>query len=166
MKNIFYVLVFVVSSVIACNCSGSGYSSSAGADSVSGSRDAQPIIDSASADTLARLLGTLVGNDVSVARRTAFLDSSYVEFNNADFMRGVDIALTPDAASSSYTEGVRAAKEILMKIEDFKQYGININREILLRAIETQLFADSISDADMAKLNSEYNVLLQRAYEK
>lgn len=162
-KLIFAIpLLFMVSMFAGCSGSGEQGSSNDTIDSLD--LKIASVVDRAEADTLAQLLGKLCGNDLSCKIRLAQGNPSFKTFENEDYMRGLRVALTDENHSVSYTEGVRSALEILNKIEDFKKYGVDINREMLLNALERQLFADSISGEKMTQFNSEYNVLLQRAY--
>ncbi len=155
-------IIILLSVAFAAGCSGRGGSQQV-VDSVAvDSLRVESVMDSASADSLAMLFGTLVGNDVARERINSEELSS--GFNADDYMKGVNVTLGHGRQSSSYTQGVRAARDIIAKIQDFKTYGVELNVDMLLHAIEEQLMADSISDVDMQRFNSEYNELLQRSY--
>lgn len=145
------------------SCSGIGGQPSA-ADSID-SLDIKvaSVVDSVEADTLASLLGRLCGNDIAVRSRSLQADSKET-FDNNEFLTGFRVPMSDENHSASYTEGVRSALDILAKIEDFRKYGVEVNKEMLLNALRNQLLADSISDAKMAELNTDYNDLLQRVY--
>lgn len=162
MKGLGYIICMLFAVTLAAGCSGSGETPQAVDSAAIDTSRVESVMDSASADSLAMLLGALVGNDV--ARMRINSDEQSLAFDADDYMKGVNVTLGHGWQPSSYTQGVRAARDIIAKIEDFRNYGVEINVDMLLRAIEEQLMADSITDVDMQRFNSEYNELLQRSY--
>lgn len=162
MKGLVYIICALLAVALVVGCSGSGETPQAVDSATVDTSHVESVMDSASADSLAMLLGTLVGNDV--ARMRSNSGGPLSAFDADDYMKGVNVTLGHGRQSSSYTQGVRAARDIIAKIEDFRNYGVEINVDMLLHAIEEQLMADSITDVDILRFNSEYNELLQRSY--
>lgn len=163
MKTIYSLMIAVALLAATYSCSGSGSSGSV-ADTSSVRAMVEAEIDTAQCDSIAFLLGTLLGNDRAHDFVDVERDTTASGMDRKDFLRGMRIAVNDNNRSASYTMGVQAAHEILLKLRDFEGYNVKINRELLLAAIERQLRADSISDADLAAANTAYNELLQRIY--
>ncbi|MCM1413774.1 MAG: hypothetical protein NC178_05465 [Bacteroides sp.] len=139
-----------------------GSSSSDAADSTSVDVKIDSVVDSAQADTLAMLLGTLVANDVLLEKNLN--DSARAEFDAAQYAEGVAIALSDKNKSASYTYGVQAARDLRRRVDELRQYGVDVNIDLLIQAIRQNLQADSISEADLERANTVYNNLLQHVY--
>lgn len=162
MKTFSYLTLICLGVTLMWSCSGSGDSGST-ADTSSVGEKVEAMVDSAKADTIAMLMGSLIGND----RAIDFIlsdDSDVKAIDRKDYIRGLRVALNSNNRSASYTQGVRAANDILRKMKDFGNYDVELDRERVLAAIERCLRADSISEAEVAAANSAYNVLLQRIY--
>lgn len=161
MKHSAYFLVIAIlaSSLFACSTSGDSDRAKANQDTIT------PLISQTEADTLARSLGFIQGSDVFVEmEEMALMDSVMTQWVDSSYLRGVETALGPDVTSPGYTQGVRAAREIIFKIEELKAYGVEIDRELLLAALERQFNADTITSAHLQELNSIYNRLLKQIY--
>lgn len=133
------------------------------ASSATGSEDApQPFATAGQADSIARLQGYLTGVDFAGQKATIVAADPSFNYDNEAFLRGFNVAL--NGHSPAYTQGIKASLEILTKINDMQNYGVEVNKKQLLDAIESTLMADSISEENGAKLTSAYNDLLQRLY--
>lgn len=163
MKRIFYLPIVALAAVMMFACGGNGDSRSV-ADTASVKEKVEAVVDSAKADSIAFLLGSLVGNDLAADFLNSESDTSGTTIDRKDYLNGLKVALSDANTSASFTLGVQAAHDILLKFKDFEKYGVEINREIFLKAIEKQLRADSVSEADLAAANTAYNELLQRIY--
>lgn len=164
MKKIFcFAIAIAMMPSLFTSCSGSGTNAGEG-DSVSIKEQVEAVVDSTEADSIALLLGSLLGND----RAHSFIelegDSVVASIDRKEFLKGVKVAVNDNNTSKSFTMGVQAAHELLLKFKDFDNYNVKINREILLAAIEKQLRADSVSDSTLTEANTAYNELLQRIY--
>lgn len=159
MSSYIFVIATAVSVLIGCTNSGNTNSDIVAQDTV------LPLISQAQADSLARSLGFIQGSDVNYEKmEMEMLDSVMTLWADSSFLRGFETALGADVAASGYTQGVRAAREIIFKIEELKSYGIDINREMLLAALERQFAADTVTSTHLQELNRIYNQLLKHAY--
>lgn len=161
MKKI--ALLFSIAAVVTtlCGCSANGNSESEGntQDSV------VTLISDVEADTLARSLGLMYGSDVNNEKQQLHqLDSVMNIYADSSYLHGFETAMGADIEARGYTQGVRAAREIIFKIEELKAYGVEIDRELLLAALERQFNADTITSAHLQELNSIYNRLLKQIY--
>lgn len=154
--------------LILTGCALSGCSGGTGDDAdsvVSASSDTvRQMISPAEADSLAYCVGYLNGSDAGVTKRRMIEESPESDYDNGSYMKGFRTALSSQNAGPGYSQGVQAAREIIFKIEELRSYGVEINREVLLKAIEDEFSADSVTADRMQQLNSAYNVLLQRVY--
>lgn len=161
MKKI--ALLFSIAAVVTtlCGCSANGNSESEGntLDSV------VVLVSDVEADTLARSLGLIYGSDVNNEKQQMHqLDSVMNTYADSSYLHGFETAMGADIQARGYTQGVRAAREIIFKIEELKSYGVEIDRELLLAALERQFNADTITSAHLQELNSIYNRLLKQIY--
>lgn len=163
MKKLTYFIPAFLMVIFSAGCSGSGDNSTTEDSLATDSVTASEIMSQSEADSLAGLLGQLFGNDV--LKYKASDSQKDKPFDSEEYIKGLVIALGADSASVSYTQGVRAGQDILTKLDDFRKYGVELYVDLLLKAIEKQLKADSVTDADMQRYNSEYNELLQRVYD-
>ena len=161
MKKI--ALLFSIAAVVTtlCGCSANGNSASE-----SNTQDSVVVLVSdVEADTLARSLGLIYGSEVNNEKQQMLqLDSVMNTYADSSYLRGFETAMGADIQACGYTQGVRAAREIIFKIEELKSYGIDINREMLLAAFERQFAADTITTAQLQTLNQTYNQLLKQIY--
>lgn len=146
----------------ACLGDESSRADSAGVDSVAAVPD---ILSPAQTDSVAVLLGTLDGHDEALRMATETADGNPAQFDKNAYISGVRAALSDSCASESFTNGLAAAYDIILQIENLGTYGVEIDRNLLLSAIEKALMADSVSDAQLQQITSSYNSLLQRAYD-
>ena len=164
MKSILFIpMLAIISMMTVGSCSGGGSDAEA-VDTMAVKERVEAVIDSGRADSIAFLLGSLLGNDRAHDFLELEADTTIGAVNKEDYLRGVKVVVNEDNHSASYTMGVQAAHELLLKFKDFKNYNVEINREMLLAAIEKQLRADSVSENDLASANTAYNELLQRIY--
>lgn len=161
MKKI--ALLFSIAAVVTtlCGCSANGNSASE-----SNTQDSVVVLVSdVEADTLARSLGLIYGSEVNNEKQQMLqLDSVMNTYADSSYLRGFETAMGADIQARGYTQGVRAAREIIFKIEELKSYGIDINREMLLAAFERQFTADTITTTQLQTLNQTYNQLLKQIY--
>lgn len=161
MKKI--ALLFSIAAVVTtlCGCSANGNSASE-----SNTQDSVVVLVSdVEADTLARSLGLIYGSEVNNEKQQLHqLDSVMNIYADSSYLHGFETAMGADIEARGYTQGVRAAREIIFKIEELKAYGVEIDRELLLAALERQFNADTITSAHLQELNSIYNRLLKQIY--
>lgn len=158
------VFVFIAASSLlwaasACSGSDTDGADSANADSATGVPDVLPPEQT---DSVAMLLGMLLGND-EAARLSA--QDSLPPLDKDAYIRGLRATLSDSCASESFTNGLNAAYDLILQIENLKAYGVEIDRTLLLSAIEKALMADSVSEAQVQQITSTYNSMLQRVYE-
>lgn len=165
MKHLITIFAGLSIVMLAVGCSSGVGSDAVGSDPVS--MDSVPqFVTAAEADTLAYCVGYLNGSDVNVGRsRMQEEGEPNSAYTAEDYMRGFSTALNADEASAGYTQGVQAAREIIFKIEELRGYGVEINREMLYKALEQEFSSDTVAMSHMQDLNSAYNQLLQRAYD-
>lgn len=161
MKNSALFCIIAAAMAIIWGCS-----TNADSDSTNTVQDTIPaLLSKAEADTLAHSIGFIQGSDVNYEKQEMILlDSAMTAFADSSYLRGFETAIGPDIAARGYTQGVRAAREIIFKIEELKAYGVEIDRELLLAALERQFAADTITSEQLQSLNSIYNQLLKQIY--
>lgn len=165
MKQLITIFAGLSIVMLAVGCSSGSGSDAVGADSAS--MDSVPqFVTAAEADTLAYCVGYLNGSDVNVERiRLQEEGEPNSAYSAEAYMKGFLTAMNADEASAGYTQGVQAAREIIFKIEELRGYGVEINRELLYKALEQEFSSDTVAMPHMQELNSAYNQLLQRAYD-
>ena len=161
MKKIalLFSIAAIVTTLWGCSANGNSESEGNAQDSV------VALVSDVEADTLARSLGLIYGSDVNNEKQQMHqLDSVMNTYADSSYLHGFEIAMGADIQARGYTQGVRAAREIIFKIEELKSYGVEIDRELLLAALERQFAADTITSAHLQELNSIYNRLLKQIY--
>ena len=155
----FFAIAAIATTIFGCTSNNDSDTSIAKQDTV------PAIISAAEADTLARSLGLIQGSDVNYEKQEIMsTDSIMTIYADSAYIRGFEAAIGADITDPGYSQGVRAAREIIFKIEEFKSYGVEIDRDLLLAAIERQFTADTITSTQMQSLNSIYNQLLKKVY--
>lgn len=157
--------VIAVVLLIALACNGGSGAASGDAVSVDSSAAVEPVLTKEQVDSVSRLYGMLSGDDIAEQKRAIIASDPNSGYDSEAYVRGLRVALTASAPSESYTLGLRAAVEVVAKINDLKQYGIEVNRELLLCSIESVLNADSIGEERLQEINRAYNDLLQSVYQ-
>lgn len=158
------VFVFIAASSLlwassACSGSDTDGADSAGADSATGVPDVLPPEQT---DSVAMLLGMLLGNDEAAALSA---QDSLPPLDKDAYLRGLRVTLSDSCASESFTNGLNAAYDLILQIENLKAYDVEIDRTLLLSAIEKALMVDSVSEAQVQQITSAYNSMLQRVYD-
>lgn len=154
---------FLLTASAFSGCSGSAGPEAGSTDSVSTDTVIQ-MLTPEQADSMAYCVGFLNGSDAGVNKRKMAEESAEYGYADDSYMKGFRTALSKQNAGHGYTQGVQAARDIIFKIEELRSYGIEVDREILLQAIERQFSADSVTADRMQQLNSVYNAMLQKVY--
>lgn len=68
--------------------------------------------------------------------------------NDRDYIEGFSQSISADTVSFSYSEGVKAARELAYYINSLENQGVKINRQLLARHLKQFIISRTLPDED------------------
>lgn len=151
MKKIF--LALGVAAIVASGCACSSNTSDSTADNVAG----QGFTDSLS-ESLGYMSGAMFGKQIK-----QYMGPDSVKLNKESFLRGFKTAVMADTSDISFMMGLNMGMQQIQQQTMMRTNGVPVNRDIFYAEFAKAFKLDSVSQAELTKMDQEVNSLMARA---
>ncbi|MCM1484357.1 MAG: FKBP-type peptidyl-prolyl cis-trans isomerase [Muribaculaceae bacterium] len=151
MKKIFLALGMAAAVITAASCSSNK------AETTEDSGIDKAFIDSLS-NSLGYMNGAMTGQQIK-----QYMGKDSTKLNKEAFLRGFKSSLMADTADLSYMMGLQMGMQMIQQQSMMRQSGVAIDRDAFYAEYAKAFKLDSVPNAEIMKLDSELNNMMQRA---
>lgn len=124
---------------------------------------ADTLVDKVKSDSICQMYGTMAGAFIG-GELKQYAEQTKAPYDKDDFMNGLESVVNGDK-SDAYMAGMNAGMRIASELKQFQEMGVQVDRNMVLKAVREQIMADSIGATTAQDAQAKFMPLIQAASE-
>lgn len=118
------------------------------------------LVSKQTSDSLCAAYGAMAGSYIN-GELVYYADATGTGYDRREFVKGIQ-AVVGSEHPDAYIAGMNTGLRVYQDLVGMKNQGVQVNRAKLIEALRKAILADSLTDVEREKAQTEYQVLLAR----